>query len=59
MDVILKDVTLDGLNYLKTLVVKRQSELMVYLRLLKEDDPSRTDVLDEINKLDYLILNLS
>ena len=59
MDVILKDVTLDGLNYLKTLVVKRQSELMVYLRLLKEDDSSRTDVLDEINKLDYLILNLS
>lgn len=58
MDVILKDVTLDGLNYLKTLVVKRQSELMVHLRLLKEDDPSRTDVLDEINKLDYLILNL-
>ena len=58
MDVILKDVTLDGLNYLKTLVVKRQSELMVHLRLLKEDDPSRTDVFDEINKLDYLILNL-
>lgn len=58
MDIILKDVTLDGLNYLKTLVVKRQSELMVHLRLLKEDDPSRTDVLDEINKLDYLILNL-
>ena len=58
MDVILKDVTLDGFNYLKTLVVKRQSELMVHLRLLKEDDPSRTDVLDEINKLDYLILNL-
>ena len=58
MDVILKDVTLDGLNYLRTLVLKRQSELMVHLRLLKEDDPSRTDVLDEINKLDYLILNL-
>ena len=58
MDIILKDVTLDGLNYLKTLVVKRQSELMVHLRLLKEDDPCRTDVLDEINKLDYLILNL-
>lgn len=58
MDVILKDVTLDGLNYLKSLVVKRQFELMVHLRLLKEDDPSRTDVLDEINKLDYLILNL-
>lgn len=58
MDIILKDVTLDGLNYLKTLVVKRQSELMVHLRLLNEDDPCRTDVLDEINKLDYLILNL-
>lgn len=58
MDVILKDLTLDGLNYLKSLIVKHQTELMVALRTFDSNDPSRQDLLDEINKLDYLILNL-
>ena len=58
MDVILKDFTLDGLIYLNSLIVKRQTELMVALRNFDSNDSSRQDLLDEINKLDYLISNL-
>lgn len=58
MEVILKDVSLDSLIYLRSLILKQQTEMMVMLRSLKDDDPSRQDVLEQINKLDYLILNL-
>ena len=58
MEVILKDVSLDSLIYLRSLILKQQTEMMVMLRSLKDDDPSRQDVLEQINKLDYFILNL-
>ena len=58
MEVILKDVSLDSLIYLRSLIFKQQTEMMVMLRSLKDDDSSRQDVLEQINKLDYLILNL-
>ena len=58
MEVILKDVSLDSLIYLRSLILKQQTEMMVMLRSLKDDDPCRQDVLEQINKLDYLILNL-
>lgn len=55
MDVILKDVSLDSLNYLKSLIVRQQTELMVALRSFKEDDLSRSDLLEQINKLDFFL----
>lgn len=57
MEVILKNVSLDSLIYLRSLILKQQTEMMVMLRSLKDDDPSRQDVLEQINKLDYFILN--
>lgn len=58
MDIILKDLSLDQLNYLKCLIVKHQNELMATLRSLDINDPSSQDLLDEINKIDFLVLNL-
>lgn len=58
MDIILKDLSLDQVIYLKCLIVKHQNELMATLRSLDINDPSRQDLFDEINKIDFLVLNM-